>query len=153
MSKQARKIKLKNLGILKQAEFELGDLTIICGNNNTGKTYATYALFGFLYFWKKRIVFTIPDKCINQLLREGSINLNLLDYFKNYPEALSKACQEYSKNLSTIFAASIDKFKGANFEVELLISESDFISKKYESQISSAGSIAGIFARQKSKRL
>ena len=41
-------IKIKNLGVLKQAEFTLGDLTIICGGNNTGKTYATYALFGFL---------------------------------------------------------------------------------------------------------
>ncbi len=42
------KIKIKNLGVLKQAEFTLGDLTIICGGNNTGKTCATYALFGFL---------------------------------------------------------------------------------------------------------
>ena len=42
------KVKIKNLGILKQAEFSLGDLTIICGGNNTGKTYATYSLFGFL---------------------------------------------------------------------------------------------------------
>ena len=33
------KIRLRNLGILKQAEFSLGDLTIICGENNTGKTY------------------------------------------------------------------------------------------------------------------
>ena len=45
------KIKVKNLGVLKQAEFELGDFTIICGENNTGKTYATYALFGFLSTW------------------------------------------------------------------------------------------------------
>jgi predicted ATPase len=36
------KIKLKNLGAIKQAEFEIGDLTIICGKNNTGKTYTTY---------------------------------------------------------------------------------------------------------------
>ncbi|MEA1951032.1 MAG: AAA family ATPase, partial [Planctomycetota bacterium] len=42
------KIMLKNLGAIKQAEFELGDLTIICGKNNTGKTYVTYALYGFL---------------------------------------------------------------------------------------------------------
>ena len=41
------RIRLKNLGILKHAEFSLGDLTIICGENNTGKTYATYALYGF----------------------------------------------------------------------------------------------------------
>ena len=46
------RISLKNLGILKKAEFSLGELTIICGKNNTGKTYATYALFGFLLGWK-----------------------------------------------------------------------------------------------------
>ena len=41
------KIKVKNLGVLRQAEFELGDFTIICGENNTGKTYATSALYGW----------------------------------------------------------------------------------------------------------
>jgi predicted ATPase len=42
------KVKAKNLCPLKQPEFVLGDLTIICGGNNTGKTYATYALFGLI---------------------------------------------------------------------------------------------------------
>jgi predicted ATPase len=41
-------ITVKNLGALKQASFEPGDMTIICGRNNTGKTYATYAMYGFL---------------------------------------------------------------------------------------------------------
>ena len=49
------KIKLQNLGILKTAEFELGDLTIICGKNNTGKTYAVYTLYGFLRLWRNII--------------------------------------------------------------------------------------------------
>ena len=31
------KIQIKNLGALKQAEFTLGDLTIICGANNSDK--------------------------------------------------------------------------------------------------------------------
>ncbi|WP_309727960.1 AAA family ATPase, partial [Chamaesiphon sp. OTE_75_metabat_556] len=55
------KVTLKNLGIFKQAEFTLGDLTIICGNNNTGKTYATYALFGFLHFWQESIRLDTPS--------------------------------------------------------------------------------------------
>jgi predicted ATPase len=42
-------IKFQNLGALLQGEFELGEFTIICGKNNTGKTYATYALFGFFF--------------------------------------------------------------------------------------------------------
>ena len=29
------KISVKNLGVLKQVEFELGELTPICGGNNT----------------------------------------------------------------------------------------------------------------------
>ncbi|NEP90051.1 MAG: AAA family ATPase [Okeania sp. SIO2C2] len=48
------KIKIQNLGVLKQAEFTVADMTIICGGNNTGKTYATYALFGFLSTWKMK---------------------------------------------------------------------------------------------------
>ena len=48
-------VHLKNIGILKQAEFSLGDLTIICGDNNTGKTYAACALYGFLESWRKFI--------------------------------------------------------------------------------------------------
>ena len=53
------KVKLKNVGMLDEAEFEVGDLTIICGENNTGKTYATYSLYGYLDFMRgiRRIPF------------------------------------------------------------------------------------------------
>ncbi|EDO9816171.1 hypothetical protein GZH74_001306, partial [Campylobacter coli] len=44
------KIKLKNIGMLDEAEFEVGNITLICGENNTGKTYATYSLYGHLDF-------------------------------------------------------------------------------------------------------
>ena len=41
----------KNLGPIHEAELELGDLTIIAGRNNTGKTYVAYTLYGFLKMW------------------------------------------------------------------------------------------------------
>ena len=46
------KFRFKNLGPIEQADLELGDLTIIAGRNNTGKTYLAYALYGFLKRWK-----------------------------------------------------------------------------------------------------
>ncbi len=61
------KVKVKNLGVLKQAEFTLGDLTIICGGNNTGKTYATNALFGFLFTWRQIFFIEIKDDMITIL--------------------------------------------------------------------------------------
>ena len=43
--------RFRNLGPVKDAELELGDLTIIAGRNNTGKTYIVYTLYGFLKTW------------------------------------------------------------------------------------------------------
>ena len=46
------KFRFKNLGPIKEADLELGDLTVIAGRNNTGKTYLAYALYGFLKRWQ-----------------------------------------------------------------------------------------------------
>ena len=41
-----------DIGPIKTAELEIGDLTIIAGRNNTGKTYLAYSLYGFLKSWR-----------------------------------------------------------------------------------------------------
>ena len=46
------KFRFKNLGPVQEADLELGDLTVIAGRNNTGKTYLAYALYGFLKRWE-----------------------------------------------------------------------------------------------------
>ena len=47
------KIQLKNIGMLDEAEFEVGDITLICREKTTGRTYATYSLYGYLDFMRK----------------------------------------------------------------------------------------------------
>lgn len=113
------KIKIKNLGALKQAEFTLGDLTIICGGNNTGKTYATYALFGFLLTWRRTFAIEINDEKIEQLLSEGVIRLEIQDYTKQVAKTISEGCQAYTQQLSKTFSAPADRFKETEFSVSL----------------------------------
>ncbi|TAH21648.1 MAG: hypothetical protein EAZ08_02790 [Cytophagales bacterium] len=37
--------KIQNLGAVKEAEIDLSkDLILLCGHNNTGKTYVAYAV-------------------------------------------------------------------------------------------------------------
>ena len=45
--------------MLDEAEFEVGDLTLICGENNTGKTYATYSLYGYLDYIRNGVRYII----------------------------------------------------------------------------------------------
>ena len=47
------RFRFRNIGPVKDAELELGDLTIIAGRNNTGKTYIAYTLYGFLKMYKE----------------------------------------------------------------------------------------------------
>lgn len=42
----------ENVGPVEDAELELGNLTVIAGGNNTGKTYLVYAVYGFLKYFQ-----------------------------------------------------------------------------------------------------
>ncbi|MBI2779089.1 MAG: AAA family ATPase [Gammaproteobacteria bacterium] len=111
------KIQIKNLGALQQAEFSLGDMTILCGGNNTGKTYATYALFGFLSVWRENFSIQIPEQKINQLLAEGVVHMDVAEYSDKASDILASGCAAYTKQLPVIFAAPADRFKESQFVV------------------------------------
>jgi predicted ATPase len=133
------KVKIKNLGILKQAEFSLGDLTIICGGNNTGKTYATYALFGFLDNWRRLLTgprFGLKEK-IEQLLSDGVISLDLQEYVQQCESIITTGCQRYVQQIPEVFAANEERFKNVDFQIELNFDNIQF-KKKYERTISTA---------------
>jgi len=123
------KIKIKNLGALKQAEFTLGDLTIICGSNNTGKTYATYALFGFLFTWRRMFSLTLNDDKIEQLLTDGIVRLDIQEYISQSDKIVAGGCKAYTQQLSKIFATQVDRFKETEFHVTLDIQNISLASK------------------------
>jgi len=113
------KISIKNLGAIKQAEFTLGDLTVICGGNNTGKTYATYALFGFLTFWRDAFSLNVPEKEIAHLLNEGSIELAIQDYISNAKEIIENGCEAFTRQIPDVFASSDKHFSESQFHIDL----------------------------------
>lgn len=112
-------ILIKNLGPLKQAQFSLGELTIICGENNTGKTYATYALFGFLSFWHESYSIPVPRKSLEKLLEDGVLHLDITDYSKNAQTILDQGCKEFTEHMPHVFASSKKHFAESDFCIDL----------------------------------
>ena len=111
-------VRLKNIGIIKQAEFSLGDLTIICGENNTGKTYAAYALYGFLKSWNDFVQFPISDDHIHSFLTEGLLRIDLAKYVNIADQVLTEACELYTQQLNKIFAAPEDEFHNSELSLQ-----------------------------------
>ena len=127
------KFLFKNLGPIKEAELELGDLTIIAGRNNTGKTYIAYALYGFLKRWPFPSLMTRPSLTIlpfHQLIEqfmEGSPEAEMLKMpidqkalQRHRTDFVERIAQYYSKEeLHKEFNADAEAFKNASFDVLL----------------------------------
>ena len=112
------RIKLENLGPLKMAEFETGDLTIICGKNNTGKTYAAYAFYGFVKLWRQFIQYDVSDGVVDDLKNNGTSTINLVEAKKEINKQIQSACINYSDILYKIFATSENMLSEAFFCLE-----------------------------------
>ncbi|VXD17012.1 conserved hypothetical protein [Planktothrix serta PCC 8927] len=110
------RFKLENLGCLKDVDIELGKLTIICGKNNTGKTYINYAIYGFLSTWDSIIDFNLDNE-IESLFQEGTVSIDLSSLEDSFIQALNKSVNNYSKSIYKMFSVDEDFLKNANFNV------------------------------------
>ncbi len=143
------KIRVKNLGIIKQADIELGKLSVICGENNSGKTYITYAIFGFLHFWHNKYKFPINISYINTLQNQGVVTIDLKKIAENAREILVDACVVYKNELPKVFAAQEKIFENSSLEVDLDISDIEIPTNKFEQEIRASAGKSAIFTLSK----
>ncbi len=144
------KFRFKNLGPVKEAELELGDLTIIAGRNNTGKTYLAYALYGFLKMWNERPLAEKSiaiESLINDVITEGHARKKVDRETLNQERkaAIRKMARLFSEGgLAKVFRAPQEVFTKAAIEVEfnsefpeersheLRLRSGDLLSIKYD---------------------
>ena len=108
------KMTVENLGYVSKGEMELGDLTVIVGKNNTGKTYLSYALIYFLATFHSNIV--IEE---SELDKENQLVINP-DFLAKKISAVSKAC---SRAIYKAFACEKERFKNAKLDFSLDIND------------------------------
>ena len=128
----------KNLGPVTEATLELGDLTVISGPNNTGKTYMAYAVHGFMEKFTE-VVSSAPvseffDTIFQEMVSMPAYELG--DYLNFYDrkewkvdqntlaEQRSRLIREVSRafsrnELNGVFAAREGFFKDASLEADL----------------------------------
>ena len=129
----------KNLGPIHEAELELGDLTILAGRNNTGKTYVAYALYGFLQMWRdwpqfpqsfrpqlqkypsfdKSLNIPTMEQLARTIVQEGqakwAVDREELNRIRK--ALLRKIARDLSGALPEVFSAPLEAFEDASFEV------------------------------------
>ena len=132
----------RNIGPVKEADLELGNLTIIAGRNNTGKSYLVYTLYGFLKMWndwpgirgflerrrKSQTEILDISEVAQQLYREGQfttrVSLESLD--RQRRAILNQVSREFSKGaISQVFSSQSGDFDDAAIAVKAVGGQSD----------------------------
>ncbi|MDY4446476.1 AAA family ATPase [Campylobacter sp.] len=115
------KFMVENLGLLNQAEIEIGDLTILCGENNSGKTYAVYAFYGFWKFFSKNLrEFVLQHK--NDFIQEDkTISIEKSKFINICKHLVSDINKHYKDDLAKVLGGSADNYAGAKFKSEFQI--------------------------------
>lgn len=126
----------EKVGPVRKAELELGDLTIIAGRNNTGKSYLVYTLYGFLKMWngwpgiRQFLTRTgqskagVPDmsKIARRLISEGKFILDAhpVSLENQRKEVLNQLCLDFSEDaISQVFSSQSGDFSDASIAIDV----------------------------------
>jgi predicted ATPase len=104
-----------NLGNIKDGTIELKPFSIFFGDNNTGKTYATYAVYALL---DKEFSFNFKEtkEIVEKLYQDGLYELNILEFAEKNLKTLKKEIEKgFKENLHLVFSAEEDDFKKTSF--------------------------------------
>lgn len=139
--------RFEKIGPVDHADITLGDLTIIAGRNNTGKTYLVYALYGFLKqreAWSEEAFFARQRHFLKVLrLSQLARDLGRSDraQVQATPDMLTglrrrlvnQMAAEFSDGpLAGVFSSARDAFEGAHMSVDL---RDDDPSSTYPSEL------------------
>lgn len=144
------KFKIENLGLLDSAELEISDLTVICGENNTGKTYATYAVYGFLRSWRQLLQNILVDEIGRKIGASGNCRIDLEETFSGkVDDYLARATHAYIDTLPQVFATREEVFESSNILVEV-DAELDLSSIEYKQRVQSgpAGKVLATITKE-----
>ena len=117
------KINFQNVGPIVNGDIELGNLTILAGGNNTGKTYITYMVFGLLTFLKNDFGLHLLARDITNNIREDNKS-SILFTAEMLRKVIETHVEEFDESdFARIFSCDDDRFK--NSKIKLIFNDND----------------------------
>ena len=141
--------RFRDLGPVKDAALQLGRLTVIAGRNNTGKTYITYSLYGFLKMWRRVAVPRSLGLIQNGAIRDAADMLRKTgraaipfpsSAIGDQRKALLRELEAgFSRGLPGVFSSRGDSFRGSRFSVGIEGGAADLPPSPMEADINGNG--------------
>ena len=110
-------IYFERLGIISKGELNLNDFTLLCGPNNTGKTYAMYSLYGLLNKNFEVHFDFVPD-ILHQLAEKNVYQVDLRDFMAQHFDNLIRQIEDsFHKQLPSLFSVGESEFSNTKIKL------------------------------------
>ncbi len=111
------KFHVQNLGCIKSGNLEIKPLTLLCGPNNTGKTWAMYGVYGFLHHLSPSSRLPGMEKEFEVLAQNGTASWDFGAWVKEYEKKLLDLLHKQTKErLKEIFNTDPALFEQSKFD-------------------------------------
>lgn len=113
----AWRFRVQRLGCLQEGELEIKPLTLLCGPNNTGKTWVMYGLYGFLDHLMPIMRLPGMEKEVETLAQQGTVSWNFGGWIQEHEKRLLDLIHRRMKGrLGEIFNADPKLFEHSRFD-------------------------------------
>lgn len=125
----------KNIGCISTGEINAKPLTLLCGKNNTGKTWVMYGLYGFLNMPSPSLKLPQVANFAKTLRENGKFELDVIEWIKdNFTLIKREFNKDSSLMLKDVFNTN-DKEIFSNSTFDWVIDEESLVSSVYEKKL------------------
>ncbi|MCO5278854.1 MAG: ATP-binding protein [Saprospiraceae bacterium] len=112
------KLTIKNLGKIENCQLELNHLTILVGDNNSGKTYITYSTYGALKYWRDFINYNNFKDVEQKIKSDGQIVLNQGEIVSLVDKCIKNESDKFKRRIRDLFNDKEKIFDTASVKIE-----------------------------------
>ncbi len=110
-------IYFEQLGLINKGELNLKGFTLLCGPNNTGKTYAMYSLYGLLNKNFEVHFYFLPE-VLHQLAEKTVYQLYLRDLMAQHFDNIIRQIEDsFHKQLPRLFSVGESEFSNTKIKL------------------------------------
>jgi ABC-type lipoprotein export system ATPase subunit len=110
-------LEFENLGVLDSGTLALNDLTLICGENNTGKTTLTYTLYALLQKWQQYL--TLPQFDVSPLHEHGVMEIDLSPIQQDAAIFIDYMLGQYFTDMHEYLGMPEERFQHTNLNLKM----------------------------------
>ena len=113
-------IGVENLGVIKNAQVEASHLNIICGPNNSGKSFFLHSMYGFFKYGSSFVDIPVADELVMSVRTTGKVLIaDLTTYINNVNNYIEKSLPAFVENLPSMLAKQKALFKDTKLKVQV----------------------------------